>query len=62
MRPGYRRLVFSLFDWMTHEHGQDLVEYALILALLAAFVTASTRSMALVLTTALSNIAVMLGT
>jgi Flp pilus assembly pilin Flp len=39
------------------EEGQDLVEYALVIALIALAVTASTSSLAIVLTTAMNTVA-----
>jgi Flp pilus assembly pilin Flp len=42
---------------MTLQGGQDLVEYVLLIALLGMSVVAVTKSLAIVLTTALSNIA-----
>jgi Flp pilus assembly pilin Flp len=42
---------------MLQEDGQDIVEYALLIALIGVFVTASTRSMAVLLTTTISNLA-----
>jgi Flp pilus assembly pilin Flp len=38
------------------EEGQDLVEYALVIALIALAVTASTSSLAIVLTTAMNTV------
>jgi Flp pilus assembly pilin Flp len=54
---GYQRLVFRLKCWMLREDGQDLVEYALLIALIGAFLTASTSSLAYVLITGISNLA-----
>jgi Flp pilus assembly pilin Flp len=51
------RLVSKLRCLLVLENGQDLVEYALLLGVLAAGVTASTKSMAILITTALSQIA-----
>jgi Flp pilus assembly pilin Flp len=42
---------------MSGEEGQDLVEYALVIAFLVVTATASSKPMAIVLTTTLSNIA-----
>jgi Flp pilus assembly pilin Flp len=42
---------------MTLQGGQDLVEYVLLIALLGMGVVAVTKSLAIVLTTALTNIA-----
>ncbi len=51
------RLVHRLLSLATYEGGQDIVEYALVLSLIAATVTASTHAMAIVLLNSLSNIA-----
>jgi hypothetical protein len=45
---------------MALQGGQDLVEYVLLIALLGASALAITKSLAIVLTTALSNIATQL--
>jgi Flp pilus assembly pilin Flp len=42
---------------MAREEGQDLVEYAFVLALIAFFLVASNSAFAIVLTTALSTVA-----
>jgi Flp pilus assembly pilin Flp len=42
---------------MALQGGQDLVEYVLLIALISMSVVAATKSLAVVLTTALSNIA-----
>jgi Flp pilus assembly pilin Flp len=49
--------VFRLKRLVTRDEGQGLVEYALVIALIALFVVASTRSFAILLTTVLANIA-----
>ena len=41
MRPRYQRLIFKLYCLMRREDGQDMFEYALLLALIVAFVVAS---------------------
>jgi Flp pilus assembly pilin Flp len=43
--------------WMSREDGQDIVEYALLCAMLGAFLTASSQSLAYLLTTTISNLA-----
>jgi Flp pilus assembly pilin Flp len=49
-----------VYKWqclLTREDGQDLVEYALIIALIGVSSTATMKPLAVVLTTELSNIA-----
>jgi Flp pilus assembly pilin Flp len=41
---------------MARENGQDLVEYALVLALIAGIITASNRALANVVSTVFSNL------
>jgi len=60
MRLGFWRLVHVLRCMMALQGGQDLVEYVLLIALLGASALAITKSLAIVLTTALSNIATQL--
>ncbi len=62
MWSSYSTLSFGLQYLLARENGQDLVEYALLIALIGLFATASSRSLAIVLTTSLANIAVELGT
>jgi Flp pilus assembly pilin Flp len=57
MWPGYHRLVFRLQCWMSQVDGQDIVEYALVIALIAGVITASNRALANMVSTAFSNIA-----
>jgi pilus assembly protein Flp/PilA len=57
MWPGYLRIVCRLQCLLLREEGQDLVEYALIIAMLAVTVTAASQSMANALTTGLITIA-----
>jgi hypothetical protein len=56
MWPGYLKLVLQLLCLGTRQDGQDLVEYAMVVALLGLAVTASNHEMAIVLTTGLTNI------
>jgi pilus assembly protein Flp/PilA len=51
MWPGILKLVFNLQRLLTLEEGQDLVEYALVIALIAFGSTAGMK----VLATAISN-------
>jgi pilus assembly protein Flp/PilA len=57
MQPGCLRLVFRLQCLLMREDGQDLVEYALLVAMLAAAVTASQSSFAAVITQTFNHIA-----
>jgi len=54
---GRRHYFRNLQRLMTGEDGQDLVEYALLIAMLVVTATASSGPMAIVITTELSNIA-----
>jgi Flp pilus assembly pilin Flp len=56
MWGGYLGFFFGIRCLTKREDGQDLFEYALILAVLAAGVTASSQSMAVVLTTLFTTI------
>jgi Flp pilus assembly pilin Flp len=57
MRPGYQRLVFRLQCWILRENGQDLVEYALVLGVVAGVITASNHAVANTISTVFSNLA-----
>ena len=57
MWPGYQRLVFRLQCWMSQVDGQDIVEYALVISLIALLITVSNRAVANVVSTAFSNLA-----
>jgi Flp pilus assembly pilin Flp len=57
MRSNALKCVFRLKCLVTREEGQDLVEYALVIALIAVFLVASTHSFAILLTTTLDNLA-----
>jgi Flp pilus assembly pilin Flp len=57
MGRGYQELIFRLHCLMTQDDGQDLAEYALLMGVIAAAVTASSQSFAIVLTTVLSKVA-----
>lgn len=46
MRPVFRKLIHRLKCLLTLEHGQDMVEYALIVALVAFGTTASMQTLA----------------
>ena len=57
MWPGFQRLVFRLQCRMSQVDGQDIYEYALVIALMALIITASNRALANVISTVFSNIA-----
>ncbi len=52
----FQRLIFKLQCLMRREDGQDLVEYALILALIALGATVSMKSLATAISTEFNNI------
>jgi pilus assembly protein Flp/PilA len=56
MRPGYLKLVYRLKCLITQEVGQDLVEYALVIALIAFGATAGMNRLAKGVNTAFSII------
>ena len=58
MQPGFLRLVFRLQCFLRRENGQDLVEYALLIGLLAAAATASQSSLADIITQTFNHIAI----
>jgi Flp pilus assembly pilin Flp len=57
MRRGNLKLVFRLQWLMKRADGQDLVEYAFLLAMIGAVAIASSGTLAGVLTTTLTHIA-----
>ena len=54
-------LYIKLQDWTSREEGQDLVEYALVVALIAFGATAGMKSLATGLNTAFRGISTTLG-
>jgi pilus assembly protein Flp/PilA len=56
MRPRFRRLILKLQCLMRWEEGQDLVEYALILALIALGATVSMKTLATAISTEFGKI------
>jgi len=60
-----KKILTHLFDkflcLVRHEGGQDLVEYALVIALIAFGATAGMRKVASGITTAFSNVSTQLG-
>jgi pilus assembly protein Flp/PilA len=61
MRSGLSKLLSNLRRLVVQEHGQDLVEYALVVALIAFGATAGMKALATGLDTAFSNISSKLG-
>jgi pilus assembly protein Flp/PilA len=61
MLPRLNKLIFKLHFLLTQEHGQDLVEYALIVALVAFGATAGMKVLATGLNTAFSGVSTKLG-
>jgi pilus assembly protein Flp/PilA len=61
MRSGFSRFIFTLRRLLEQEHGQDLVEYALLVALIAFGATAGMKSLSTGLSTAFSGISTKLG-
>jgi len=61
MRSGPSKLLSNLRRLVVQEHGQDLVEYALVVALIAFGATAGMKALATGLDTAFSNISSKLG-
>jgi len=59
---GIRRFIGRMQGLIRHESGQDLVEYALLIALIAFGATAGMGKLATGIKTAFSNISVQLST
>jgi pilus assembly protein Flp/PilA len=55
------RLYIVFQDWISREEGQDLVEYALVVALIAFGATAGMKSLATGLNSAFKGISTTLG-
>jgi pilus assembly protein Flp/PilA len=55
------RFSIKFHEWATREEGQDLVEYALVVALIAFSATAGMKNVASGLNSAFSNISSKLG-
>jgi Flp pilus assembly pilin Flp len=62
MRSGFRNLIGKLQTLLRLEDGQDIVEYALLITLMAAGVTASTQRLAAIISTIFTNIEVVIST
>ncbi len=57
MWPIYMNRVLKSDRFLTRQDGQDMVEYALVIAMFGVFLTAAAQPLAQILTTELSNIA-----
>jgi pilus assembly protein Flp/PilA len=55
------KLYIELQDWASREEGQDLVEYALVVALIAFGATTGMKALATALNTAFKGISTTLG-
>lgn len=62
MHPGLQRFIGRLQSLIRQVSGQDLVEYALLIALIAFAATAGMGKLATGIKTAFSNISVQLST
>jgi pilus assembly protein Flp/PilA len=62
MNRMFLRLYITLLDFADRDEGQDLVEYALVVALIAFAATAGMKNLATGLNLAFSNISSKLGT
>jgi Flp pilus assembly pilin Flp len=62
MRSGFRNLIGKLQSLLRLEDGQDMVEYALLITLMAAGITASTQRLASLISSIFSNIEVVIST
>jgi pilus assembly protein Flp/PilA len=61
MKSGFSKFFCTIRQLITQEHGQDLVEYALVVALIAFGATAGMKSLATGLNASFSNISHTLG-
>lgn len=61
MRSQFSKLIRGLRHLLKQEHGQDLVEYALVVALIAFGATAGMKSLATGINTAFNGISTKLG-
>jgi len=62
MCSGFRNLIGKLQALLRLEDGQDMVEYALLITLMAAGITASTQRLAVLVSSIFSNIEVVIST
>jgi pilus assembly protein Flp/PilA len=61
MKSKFSKFLSKLQCLITQDHGQDLVEYALVVALIAFSATAGMKSLATGLNTAFGNVSTKLG-
>jgi pilus assembly protein Flp/PilA len=61
MRSGILKFFSNIRRLAVQEHGQDLVEYALVVALIAFAATAGMKALATGMNTAFSNVSTKLG-
>jgi pilus assembly protein Flp/PilA len=61
MRSGITKFIRKMRQLMVQEHGQDLVEYALVVALIAFGATAGMKAVSTGLNTAFDGISTKLG-
>jgi pilus assembly protein Flp/PilA len=61
MKSGISKFICKLRRLITQEHGQDLVEYALLVSLIAFGATAGMKTLATGLSVAFSNTSTKLG-
>jgi len=57
MRSRYMKLIFVLQRLMAREDGQDLVEYALLIGIIAIAATATSSQLFILITTLFNGIA-----
>ena len=62
MNPLFLKLLIMFQDFSSREEGQDMVEYALVVALVAFGATAGMKALATGLNTAFKNISTNLST
>jgi pilus assembly protein Flp/PilA len=62
MKGNLSNLIYRLQNLISRDEGQDLVEYALVVALIAFGATAGMSSLATGINTAFQNISSVLGT
>jgi len=62
MRSGFRNLIGKLQALLKLEDGQDMVEYALLMTLMAAGITASTQRLAVLISSIFTSIEIVIST
>ena len=62
MNNMYLKLMITLQNLLNNEEGQDLIEYALLVALIAVAAIAGTRTLATQVSTTFTSVAGVLGT